>query len=1442
MPWYPLPQIAFAVAIYPFHPSSPDDLPLELGDELYIIEQGGVDGSWFRGYLVAPPSLLAGLSSVKGQTLEARVFSGIFPRNCVEVREVLGEENLNIRRRDGEEEKQHEDDRPAIGSLPGTPTEYMLNGATYSGTPDRNMSPADGTKDPARYTNGIKSDPRRTTASDRLSLQPFGDASVSRSASKRKPSRQKEKRLQRGLSNRSPPSQKYQGSIPPLSSLSVPQARDPNAPKPPAPVPMLKVGDETPTSLQEPLVDEIASCLREWHSTYLHELLLAQQYGSLNSLSKLVRKLDFSRRQLLHNVLTDFELVTLRENVVWDLVNGNKLLGGDVVVRDPAQRGRILTGDDSIVNLSELQSIMSLLGERPVPQPELASPHHPPGHVNGIGEASTSTVVLEDQVIVTLTAWRDRSQEELAQLLKMVAFVPEIEIARQFRELLDVLFAILVDQNGNDEFEDLIFQAVVTVLSIVHDRRFNMSPMVDDYIRSIFKYPFVAPSLIRSFTRLLACCAESEISRRLRATFKVGHYVFDFIISARQQHREKEAGIGMTPTQPNFVRELRPIFQGLEDLMRNPAPVLVGSQTLAAQYFHHWIRVLSRVAPMRDILQMTVDFIDSCADIKGKLILFKLLLIHSCSRMSLFFDLEARRILVLNTVRWLAPYWGTTSNYNEQWRDQVRLCCSILSSQLNDLEQEQISQYLVKIVDSYHTIASAPRIKKSHFSLLFPAAHPFPSRVLREEVLFDEALIELSAILSALLGLRPDIQLSSNPAEHNDFLSNLFKVHMSILRCEAFPSTWLSLYIYHHLSSLKTLEYVARLLMSSYLPLPDDAESFNTDLWRAFFTTLLTLVASDALALERFPEQKRRAVWKIAGDVREQGAHLLRRTWDAIGWETSVDERQRYGLEKMGGFQVQYVPGLVGPVIELCMSVHEGLRVVAVRLLQTMIVSEWTLSQDLSVLQAEMIDALDQVFKSRPLTETTSQKLFITELINLFRPLPSMLADPLTSALRQLLTTADEFIDLLAAVHSVDATGEATQIMHTLRLMEFLKDMRKEDIFIRYVHQLAQIQIKARNPTGAGLALRLHADLYSWDLTKSVRAIQDPQFPEQTAFERKERLYFEMLKHYEEGKSWHLSLAAYQEVAEQYENNVFDLAKLARTQRAMANVYEAIAKGDQSTPRYFRVCFKGLGFSAALRDKEFIYEGSPLEKLSAFTDRMQKMFPSAQLISGNEPEDIEGQFMQISPVGVYRDLNHPVFQRAKVPHSIREHLLSVAAKRFTLPSRRSPLSPNLQQQTVERTIYTTAEEFPTILRRSEVIGIEEISLSPLQAALERTMRKTQELAALEQRIVKKSNQSPLALFDALNSSVDASLDASISRYWELIPTNPDEQGHSEDRHENLALDPPQNALKTALIDHAFVVKRCLSWLSSNSTPQDHDTLRDLCQSELNGETLEADED
>ncbi|KAH7117123.1 hypothetical protein B0J11DRAFT_109624 [Dendryphion nanum] len=1852
--WRPLPRIAFAICTYPFQPSSPADLPLEIGDELYIIEQGGKDGSWYRGYLVAPPSLLAGLTSVKGQTLEARVFSGIFPRCCVEVREVLGEGKTAGRLSDGPEK---------LPPSRGSHGDHGTNGVI---TPTESAS-ATSPVPRASSTSHVK----RSSRSDQVSALP---SSTSRPLSRRRSNR---RRAGSHGSQWTARSEHLQQLALPLSPISV-SSHDPTAPRPPAPVPMLKIGDETPTSAQEPLVDEIASCLREWHSTKLHELLLARKYGALDKMSALVQRLDTARRQLLHKVLTAKELDKVRETTVWDLVSGNKMLCGDVIVRSPSQRGRILTGDDSAIEITKLQSIMSLLDTRPVPHVDEHNLHHlfvnlkqvlgdvsqgtaqismhlclkSPGSspmplsevysfdmtsrdgtpvsltgeklkslftdmsstdigegagsgsslylvfklltneplrnvaVNGgqaprestssnapnmqssqIGsvkgrrsvmfggkrkEGSTSTdgrpestdilrsqgsderpdssaarnrassrdqktlkrimamgvlrvdalmraqseadqnitlwthpgpmdeeteddrdwddilteiypnptgkyrknspisrltihlkgfahpdaeslvektptllhsikqtrkigfsgaptkarsdiyvtlvepflpknaflshpksgtvpltvnssmnnlqltievrkssgeriegciypssnsaghtawrttavdrgegwnltvrlaiepedvpgshIVMsvadapgfpfalcwmplwnqdafvrdgehalslyrydeytssmiagkgaylglpwnsrkkdeqvmgsmaslhlrtylcstkysQDPNLLGLLKWRDQAGGELVGLLKRFHFVPEIEVVKLLNEVFDALFEILVEYAGSDEYEDLVFHALVAVLGIVHDRRFNLGPLVDQYAETRFSYPFATSCLVRSYTRLLANPSDPNSSRRLRATFKVGRHVLKFIMNARQQQKEKEAGIGITSRQPTFTKDMNTIFRSLESLMLNPSAVLIGTKTILVQNFHTWLPELSPSMSSTEIMKLTSSFIDSCSTAQGKLILYKLLLIHHLSALDIFKAPDTRRALLTSTVKWLAPHWGKTESVTEQWKDQVRLCCSVVASQVEELGQEAC-EYIPKLVDSYRAIQVTPRQKKKTLSLLFPTTFPFQSRPTTTDAAFDEALIEISAVLAAMSSLPTIIHLDWPKADIADFLMSALQVYISILDCEAFPSSWLSVHIYHHKATMRTLEKFAGVLTDSFLPHADEADQFNTDLWRAFFDALLKLVGSDALALETFPEQKRRAVWKITGDVREHGADLLQRSWEAIGWEASPEDKKQYGLEKMGGFQVQYVPGLVAPIVELCLSVHEGLRSVAIEVLQTMIVSEWTLSEDLALIQAEMIDCLDQLFKTKPLTEVVLQKHFIQELVDLFEPLAQDPSDPLFVAVKDLITTIDELLDLLVAVHSTEATGEVFHIMDTLHLMEFLKDMQKEDIYIRYVHQLVQLQADARNYTEAGLALRLHAELYEWDPSTTVEPLADPAFPSQSSFERKEQLYFQMIGHYENSQSWDNALATYMELATQYEHNVFDFSKLARTQHAMATIYESIAKGERYNPRYFRVVYKGLGFPVGLRDRQFIFEGSPNDRLATFTDHMQQLHPAAQILAAGAEGDLEGQYLQIFPVSAQKDLAHPIYQRAKVSQSVRDYYLLSRPSHFTTASRRTTFTGNEQSlTTAEKTVYTTAEAFPTILRRSEIVAVGTVTLTPLQTAIERTARKTNELATLEKRAQEGDDASLTALTSELVLATESSSESAIANYHDLLPrprhsmSYDDDDGESPPQQPNLL----ENALKVALIDYALTIRRCLTLYSR---PAQHATKADLTQ-------------
>ena len=67
---------------------------------------------------------------------------------------------------------------------------------------------------------------------------------------------------------------------------------------------MLKIGDESLTSANEPLVDEISSCLREWYILHLPDLVLQRQYDLLEQMSAIITRLDYARRQLLNDVLT----------------------------------------------------------------------------------------------------------------------------------------------------------------------------------------------------------------------------------------------------------------------------------------------------------------------------------------------------------------------------------------------------------------------------------------------------------------------------------------------------------------------------------------------------------------------------------------------------------------------------------------------------------------------------------------------------------------------------------------------------------------------------------------------------------------------------------------------------------------------------------------------------------------------------------------------------------------------------------------------------------------------------------------------------------------------------------------------------------------------------------------------------------------------------------
>ena len=237
-----------------------------------------------------------------------------------------------------------------------------------------------------------------------------------------------------------------------------------------------------------------------------------------------------------------------------------------------------------------------------------------------------STFFSQDTTLLGILRWREQPESQILGLLERFVFVPEIEIVKLINEVFDALFSILAGYDGRDEYEDLAFNALVTVLGIVHDRRFHLGPFVDTYAETRFDHPFATPCLIRSYLRLLANPADPNNSRRVRAAFKVGRHLIKFIVCARRKQETREAGIGAN-TEATFKRDVKAIFAAFNGLMEDPSPILVGSKTIVVQHMHSWLPELKDLFSEEEILRIAMDFLGSCAEVEGKLILYKLVFI-----------------------------------------------------------------------------------------------------------------------------------------------------------------------------------------------------------------------------------------------------------------------------------------------------------------------------------------------------------------------------------------------------------------------------------------------------------------------------------------------------------------------------------------------------------------------------------------------------------------------------------------------------------------------------------------------------------------------------------------------------------------------------------------------------------------------------------------------
>lgn len=726
-----------------------------------------------------------------------------------------------------------------------------------------------------------------------------------------------------------------------------------------------------------------------------------------------------------------------------------------------------------------------------------------------------------------------------------------------------------------------------------------------------------------------------------------------------------------------------------------------------------------------------------------------------------------------------------------QEEDNMEYCLSILPHLLESYK-ELASDSTMALLERHRSSAT---IWKSTPDV-FPSSHPFalvshlpPPAILGqgEEGLppagtFRCGLAEVAVVIFTLVIATPranvvrwleEIVDMQGETQAKETLMTAFSVFNSIINFDAFPRQWLTLSGLAFTAVIRFLEAVVQFLARpEFVPPIEEMERFDVKLWTQCLELLCDLCASDELALEEQGLQRRRAAWIIAGDLRDEGAALLHRLWNAIGWQSlnARDQAAAGGATRYGGYQARFT-GLAERILTLCLSSHERLCDAAVDVLFSMIYAEYVLDGKFNAIQTEIFTKLELLFTQRAVsaTETASRAYFVSRLRTVFEHQADLDSD-FREHVGTFLDQVELFIDLLMAVRDLPQTPrwKEERVAAIFRLMEFFSRVGRDDLYVRFVHHLVSINVDAQDWFGAGLALKLHADLYDWtmqgELVDEFHA-GDLHLPAQTQFQRKEAIMYHVLDYLADAEAYEQAAEICRDMADQHRRITFNIARISELLTHEARLWERIGTTPRPKPEYFRVAYFG-NFTRLDLDKEFIIRGTPKQKYNEFCDQMAAKHPDALIHRSKVPPSEAVRYgtepvIWVTTVNPVPDLKQPVFAKGVNPniqHYYKYNSISTfetARPYYMHPDEREPVL-----QWIEKTTVTTANKLPALQSRAEVIHIHLDHVSPVQTAIAAVRKSVRDLRQLLSARIPDAK----ALGSALNTAVDSKVNGGVPLY------------------------------------------------------------------------------
>uniref|UniRef100_A0A8V0XT84 DOCKER domain-containing protein n=1 Tax=Gallus gallus TaxID=9031 RepID=A0A8V0XT84_CHICK len=562
---------------------------------------------------------------------------------------------------------------------------------------------------------------------------------------------------------------------------------------------------------------------------------------------------------------------------------------------------------------------------------------------------------------------------------------------------------------------------------------------------------------------------------------------------------------------------------------------------------------------------------------------------------------------------------------------------------------------------------------------------------------------------------------------------------------------------------LRAINQFATTLTEKFL----SSSSFELQLWNNYFHLAVAFLTQDSLQLENFSQAKRTAILAKYGDMRAKIGAAIRDMW--------------YNL---GHHKIEFIPGMVGPILEMTLVPELELRKSTIPIFFDMMLCEYQLTASFSRFEDEILRKLDSEVEGGRGDEQYKQ-LFESILLSCCRAHPE-LSRPGESFVALVTGLLERLLDYRAVMNDENKTYSMSC---TVNLLNFYKEIDRQAMYIRYLYKLKDLHISYENYTEGAYTLLLHARLLKWSDEANTAPMQGLHSPSlHTQRQLKEALYNQIVNYFDQGKMWEEAIHICKELAEQYESEIFDYEMLSEI-LVKAKFYEKILKVLRPSPDYFAVGYYGQGFPTFLRNKVFIYRGKEYERREDFEMRLLSPFPNAEKLQTTSPPgpDITqspGQYIQCFTVQPVEEPRIRLRDRS-IPEQITNFYKANHVQKFSYsrPFKKGPKDPDNEfaNMWIERTTFVTAYPLPGILRWFAVTSTTTTVISPLENAIE-TMMKTNEKILSE--INRHQNDpslpiNPLSML--LNGIVDPAVMGGFAKYETAFFQEPYLEEHPEDQ-------------------------------------------------------------